>query len=138
MYEIGFGFKSKESGNEGACLIFFKICKMTTEEIIVVAKSDPKKTKEALDQKLIELKVAGFRILECILYVRHNQNCALRNAMEITINSSAWKNEEEEFLKQQEEQTQEFLEAAKDDIKSIKQTFSPNGEEIEIFIKNKS
>ena len=50
---------------------------MTTKEIEKLAKSENRQTNANLDLKLTDLKSKGCRILECILYVKINQDCSL-------------------------------------------------------------
>lgn len=105
---------------------------MTEEEIRSLAEKESKFTKAALENRIAELKSLKCSILECIVYVRVNQNCSLSDAKELVVNSSAWSEKKEEFIKHQKEQMEEFLIAAKDDVKEIKQTFYPDKTEISI------
>ncbi len=93
---------------------------MTVEEIKELAKNDKKLDNVALDKKITELKSFNCGILECVVYVKVNQNCSLLVAKEIVINSSAWIEKKDEFIKHQQEMMEEFLLTAKDDIKKIK------------------
>ncbi len=72
---------------------------MTTEEIERLAKSDNLQTNAGLDLKLTELKSKGCRILECILYVKINQNCSLIEAKSIVVNSPTWISKKEDFIR---------------------------------------
>ncbi|WP_298506556.1 hypothetical protein [uncultured Maribacter sp.] len=92
---------------------------MSIEDITELGEKENKKTPLELGQRLIELKSKEYGILECIAYVRINQNCSLLEAKSITINSSAWIDKKEEFNKHQEEQMQEFLEVYKNDNRNI-------------------
>lgn len=108
---------------------------MTLEKLTELAEKENKLSKAELELKLTELKSLNCRILECIVYVRTNQGCSLSEAKEIAINSSAWIKQKDEFIEHQQEQMAEFMEAAKDDIESIKQTYST--EKTETIIKMK-
>ncbi|MCB4800213.1 hypothetical protein [Neotamlana laminarinivorans] len=108
---------------------------MTIEKLTELAEKENKLTKAELELKLTELKSLNCRILECIVYVRTNQRCSLFEAKEIVVNSSAWIKQKDEFIRHQQEQMAEFMEAAKDDIESIKQTYST--EKTETIIKMK-
>lgn len=110
---------------------------MGIEEITKLAKSNSTGSKEDLDLKLTELKSDGCSILECIIYVRVNQNCSLMDAKSIVVNSSAWIDDKEEFIKHQQEQMEEFIDAAKDDIESIRYTYTPEKTEVTIKMKTK-
>ena len=102
---------------------------MRIEEI---AKLDKLKTHSELDLKLKELKLKKYKILECIIYVKINQNCSLIEAKSIVVNSSAWINEKEKFMKHQEEQFEEFIDVMKEDKKSIKMVYKPDRTEIKV------
>ena len=102
---------------------------MRIEEI---AKLDKLKTHSELDLKLKELKLKKYKILECIIYVKINQNCSLIEAKSIVVNSSAWINEKEEFMKHQEEQFEEFIDVMKEDKKSIKMVYKPDRKQIKV------
>ncbi len=108
---------------------------MTIEKLTKLAEKENKLTKTELELKLTELKSLNCRILECIVYVKTNQECSLSEAKEIVVNSSAWIKQKEEFIRHQEEQMTEFMETAKDDIERIKQTYST--EKTETIIKMK-
>nr|WKN34000.1 hypothetical protein K4G66_16590 [Tunicatimonas sp. TK19036] len=110
---------------------------MTTQEIERLAKSDKSKSIGDLDLKLKELKLAGYRILECILYVKTNQNCSLMDAKSIVINSSAWIDSKEDFVQHQQEQIEEFLDVAKNEIESIQHNYYPNKTKVSVRRKTK-
>lgn len=63
---------------------------MTTKEIEKLAKADHRLTKIDLDLKLSELKSKEWRIIECIYYVKINQDCSLPEATSFVVHSSAW------------------------------------------------
>jgi chromosome condensin MukBEF ATPase and DNA-binding subunit MukB len=111
---------------------------MHTEELIIMAKNDGFLEKSELEAKIAFLKAQGCRILECILYVRHNQECRLQEAMNLVINTPAWLSQKDAFLKHQEEQTLEFLEAAADDIEEIQQEITPEGTKMLFKMKPKN
>lgn len=111
---------------------------MSLEEIKELAKSDPSYTKTELDLKLTKLKSKGYDILDCIMYVKCNQSCSLLEAKSIVVNSSSWIDQKEEFMKHQQEQMNEFLEAAKDDIQSIHHTYTLDSTEVKIIMKRTS
>lgn len=110
---------------------------MTIQEITEWAQTEKKLSKSALDNKLFELKALDFRILECILYIRVNQNCSLQDAKTIVVESKAWLDKREEFIIHQQEQIEEFIEAAKSNIQEIQQTFSATKSEITVSFKSK-
>lgn len=110
---------------------------MTLDELRELAESENKFSKVELEQKLVELKAVNCSILECIMYVRTNQNCSLFEAKDIVVNSTAWIDKKEEFISHQQEQMQEFLEAARNDIQYIKQTFSDEQTETVIKMRTK-
>ena len=107
------------------------------EEITKLAEKDSTKNKSELDDRLSELKSLNYGILECIAYVKINQNCSLMDAKTIVINSSAWISEKDGFAKHQEEQMDELLDAAKNDILKIEHIYSKNKTEIKTSIKPK-
>ncbi|SHK80942.1 hypothetical protein [Chryseobacterium polytrichastri] len=108
---------------------------MTVEEIIELAEKEKKLTVSEIDSKLTELRSLNCRILECIIYVRVNQNCSLSDAKESVLKSTAWIDKRDEFINHQHEQMQEFLEAAKNDITQIEQSLSINKTEMKITLK---
>lgn len=110
---------------------------MTVEEITELAQKEKIFLKSELDDKLFELKTLNFRILECIIYVRVNQNCSLQEAQTTVLESDAWKDKKDEFIIHQQEQIEEFLEAAKNDIHEIQQTFSDTENEFTVSFNSK-
>lgn len=110
---------------------------MTVEEITELAQTEKILLKSELDDKLFQLKVLNFSILECIMYVRINQNCSLQEARTTVLESDAWKDKKDEFIIHQQEQTEEFLEAAKNEIHEIRQTFSDTENEITVSFNSK-
>ncbi|WP_203259010.1 hypothetical protein [Hyunsoonleella ulvae] len=109
---------------------------MTIDELTELAEKENKHSKAELEHKLTELKSLNCKILECIAYVRTNQSCSLTEAKEIVVNSSAWIEQKDEFMRHQQEQMSEFIEATKEDIEIIKQTYS--AEKTETIIKMKT
>ncbi len=109
---------------------------MTVEEITKLAQTEKLLLKSGLDDKLFELKALNFSILECILYVRVNQNCSLQEAQTAVLESDVWKDKTAEFITHQQEQMGEFLEAAKDDIHEIQQTFSDTENEFTVLFNS--
>lgn len=87
---------------------------MTENELRGLAEKENKLSGVELENKLAELKTLNCSILECIIYVRTNQECSLSIAKELVLNSLVWKEKKEEFIKHQIEQMNEFLEAGKD------------------------
>lgn len=110
---------------------------MTTEEINILAKSDKKQSEKELNSKLVQLKSEGWRMLESIIYVKVNQECTLQEAYIKVINSLAWADERNDFIKHQEEQFEEFLETGKDNVESIQHTYNPHKTEVKYIMKNK-
>lgn len=51
---------------------------MIPEEIIKLAQTEKKLLQSELDNKLFELKALNLRILECIMFVKTNQNCSYK------------------------------------------------------------
>jgi hypothetical protein len=95
----------------------------------------PKESAGDLDVRLTELRSRGAGILQCINYVRLNQVCSLAQACDIVVNSRAWANQKEEFLREQQEAFEEFLADNKDRIEAIHQTFTPDGGETVVRIE---
>ncbi|WPO84265.1 hypothetical protein SD427_07995 [Chryseobacterium sp. JJR-5R] len=110
---------------------------MTVEEITELAQTEKILLKSELDDKLFALKALKFSILECILYVRVNQNCSLQKARTTVLESDAWKDKKDEFIIHQQQQTEEFLEAAKNEINEIRQTFSDTENEITVSFNSR-
>ncbi len=111
---------------------------MTTKEIIKLAEKDGLKTKLELESKMVELKSENWGILNCILYVSINQSCDLHEATEIVVNTSAWVEKKDEFLKHQVEMSNKFIEYSKEDIEKIEETHYPDRTERKVFLKSKS
>ena len=88
------------------------------DEIKRLAETDKIDSPRHLENKLLELKAKGYGILECIIYIRFNQECSLINAKSIVINSAAWIDQKEDFMQHQAEQEAEFFEAMKNDPKN--------------------
>jgi hypothetical protein len=99
---------------------------MTFDEIMELAKQ-PKDSPESLHNHLAEYRVAGAGLLACISYTRVNQGCSLHDATQIVVNSPAWIDQKEPFLRHQEEMFEEFLEWSKDHAESIQMTLLRTG-----------
>ncbi len=97
--------------------------------------SEPRKSAEALAACLTELRLHGATILDCIKYVRLNQECSLAESKDIVVNSQAWADQKVAFLRHQEEMFDEFLDWAKDKIESIEQTITPDGTKTVVHMK---
>lgn len=110
---------------------------MMPDKIRELAKSDGLLSGNQLNLKLLKFKSEGWRILECTVYVKNNQNCTLQEANYIVLNSSAWIEDKDDFIKHQEEQMGEFLEAATDDVESIKHIYYPDRTEVQYNMKDK-
>lgn len=106
---------------------------MGPDEIEALAKQDGIGTKSGLEQKLIVLQSMGWSILQCIVYVRFSQACTLNEAKAIVINSPAWINKKEGFIKHQQEIQQEFLEHAMEKAKAIEMIITPEGTSYKII-----
>lgn len=92
-----------------------------------------------LEKVLKELKEKNYRVLECIIFTKYNQNCSLEEAAKIVLNSTTWVNEKEYFIKRHNEETIDFLDSTYDNIKKIEHTITENPEEnrIVFHIKKK-
>ena len=73
--------------------------------------------------------------MQCIMYVRLNQVCSLAQAMDIVVNSRAWADRKDEFLRQQQEAFEEFLADNQDRIEAIHQTYTADGTETVVRMK---
>ena len=111
---------------------------MNPDDIRLMAEKDGFLEKPALEAKIAFLKAQGCRILNCISYTHRNQECSLQEAMDLVINSPAWLSQKDAFLKHQEEQTLEFLEAAADNIEEIQQEITDEGTKMLIKMKSKN
>jgi hypothetical protein len=96
---------------------------------------EPSQSAEDLATHLGELRSRGATILECIKYVKLNQQCSLAEAQAIVVNSKAWGDQKDEFLRHQQEMFEEFLDYARDRIESIEQTITPDGTETVVRMK---
>lgn len=92
---------------------------MTIKDIEHLAKKNSGKTIQELHNTLMGLKLMGLGILECIIYVRGNQQCSFMEAKEIVLNSTTWIDKKEDFIKQEEKQTAAFFNTS---IKEIQKT----------------
>ena len=90
---------------------------------------------EALAVSLSELRSRGATILECIKYVKLNQECSLAESMDIVVNSETWTDQKVAFLRHQQEMFEEFLDYTRDRIESIEQTITPDGTETVVRMK---
>jgi hypothetical protein len=95
----------------------------------------PKESAQVLAARLTELRSRGASLLDCIRYVKLNQDCSLGEASGIVINSPAWVDQRDEFLRQQQEAFEEFLAFENDRVESIQQTITPNGTEYVVHLK---
>jgi hypothetical protein len=95
----------------------------------------PRVSAVALEARLTDLRSQGARILECIKYVMLNQGCSLAEAQNIVVNSRAWCDQKEAFLRHQEDMFEEFLDACRDRIEAIHQTITPEGTEVVVRMK---
>jgi hypothetical protein len=86
----------------------------------------PRLSAEDLPNRLIELRSLGATILECIKYVKLNQECGLAEAKVIVTNSKAWADQKDDFLRHQQEMFEELLAYNRDRIESIEQTMTPD------------
>jgi hypothetical protein len=96
---------------------------------------EPRKSVEALAARLSELRAHGATILECIKYVKLNQECTLSEAMDYVVNSQTWVDQKDAFLRHQQEMFEEFLAYNKDQIESIQLTFMPDRTETIVRMK---
>ncbi len=102
---------------------------MDLPEIKELATMRPKESLEVLLSRMSELRSNGAGLLDCVVYVRTNQGCGLAEATHIVINSSAWLDRKDDFLQQQSEAFEEFLETNRDRIAAIHETYTPDGTE---------
>ena len=107
---------------------------MSRSELEELARQ-PRESAEALDTRLIEFRSRGARILECIKYVMHNQGCSLAEAQDIVVNSRAWIDKKEEFLRHQLDMFEEFLDYNKDRVETIDMTITPEGTKVSVHMK---
>ncbi len=82
-----------------------------------------KLSKEALESQILELKKMGFRKLDCIRFVKYNQQISLMEAAHLVMDSPAWIEERAAFWQHQQEQWEEIL-SDSEVIKSINVTMS--------------
>jgi hypothetical protein len=108
---------------------------MTLAEIEEMARQ-PKEPEGALGTRLTELRSRGAGILECIRYVWLNQGCSLAKAGDIVVNSQAWADQKEEFLRQQWDALEEFLADNRGRIEAIDQTITPQGTKVVVHMKS--
>jgi hypothetical protein len=108
---------------------------MDDKDIEILARG-PKESAAVLSARMSELKAQGATILECILYVKRNQQCSLTMACDFVINSAAWIDQKDSFLQHQADMMQEFVEDNIDQIESIEQTYSAEGTKTTIHMKH--
>ena len=108
---------------------------MTTEELTELAEKEAKLAGYDLETKLTELKALDFSILECIIYIKINQNCSLSDAKTLVVNSAAWIDQKDQFISHQQEQLEEFIETAKNNIHKIEHIYSSDKTEINVRFK---
>ncbi len=107
---------------------------MDPSQIKVLARG-PKLTLEQLDARMKDFRSDGVRMLECIVFAMTNQECSLRDASNIVINSSTWVDRKEAFLMEQEEALQEFISDNIDRIDHIQQTITTDGTQTTVHLK---
>jgi hypothetical protein len=108
---------------------------MKTEDIEELAKNRDKESLEDLSLRMGELRSNGAGLLQCIIYVKTNQELSLEEAVNFVINSSTWLDRKDDFLQQQEDAFQEFLASSKDSIESIDMTIMPDRTKIRVNMK---
>jgi hypothetical protein len=96
---------------------------------------EPIESVGALGARLSELRSRGAELLQCIIYVRLNQGCSLGQATDTVINSSAWADQKDAFLRHQQEMFEEFLASNRENIESITQTMTPDRTETVVHMK---
>ena len=72
-------------------------------DLIRVLANGPKESLVELQKRIQELKSQNASILECVIYVKTNQQCSQHDAVEIVINSNAWIRQKEAFLQHQQD-----------------------------------
>ncbi len=107
---------------------------MSPEELRQIARRQ-RLAPEELPDRILELKSDGCGILQCIIFVRENQQCGLADATDIVINTPAWLSEKDAFLQHQSEMMDEFIADNADRIDSIQQVITPSGGSIRINMK---
>ena len=107
---------------------------MSPEELRRIAKEE-RIAPEALPDRIGELKSSGCGILQCIIFVRENQQCRLGEATDMVINMPAWLSEKDAFLQHQSEIMDEFIADNVDRIENIQQVITPRGSSIRINMK---
>jgi hypothetical protein len=107
---------------------------MSHSEIDELARQ-PKESAQALAARLVELRSRGARIIDCIKYVFKNQGCSVAEAKDTVVNSSAWSDQKDDFMRHQWDMFEEFLAANKEAIKEIQMTISPDGTQMVVEMK---
>jgi hypothetical protein len=69
--------------------------------------------------------------------VKTNLECSLNEAGEIVLNFPAWIDKKDAFYEHQEEIMAEYLEAAKNDIVKVEETYYPDRTEQKIYIQKR-
>lgn len=105
---------------------------MNTLAIMTLAQKDGKLSGAELEARLTALRSMNWQLLQCIAYVRYNQDCSLTEAKGIVLDSAAWADEQARFIQHQEAIQQEFLEFAKEEGKTIIMAISPEGMQYKI------
>lgn len=95
----------------------------------------PKLSNDQLNTRLRAFRDNGVGILLCTIFVMENRECSLAEARDIVINSSAWFDQREAFLKEQEEAMQEFIDHNSDHIACIQQAMTPDGTQTTVHLK---
>lgn len=108
---------------------------MCPSEIEELARQ-PKESEPALGARLIDLRSRGAGIIECIKYTMLNQRCSLAEATTIVVNSHAWADRKDDFLRQQEEAFEEFLADNQNRIEAIQTTMTPHGTNVVVQMKS--
>lgn len=94
-------------------------------------------SKPAIEARLDEMRKGGSNMLECMISLIDNQGLSMHEAMDSVVNSNVWADRKDDFLRQQEEAFEEYLEWKKDEIEEIRQEFTPGGTKTVIKMKAK-
>ena len=105
---------------------------MTTQQIEKLAKKNKGKTTQEIYSALMGLKLLKLGIVECIIYVSNNKQCSFIEAKEIVINSPAWIDKKEEFIK--EEQIAVLLNSSKNNLQKLGHMYPSDGTKESISI----
>ena len=116
---------------------------MNSKELIDFAKSQVL-AKDQLEEVLFSLKQKSHSMLECMLFVKYNQNISLNEAMNFVIDSKTWFFKKNEFIQHQNEMWEEISESenfkrnAFKEVDSINLTLSENDTQVSLHLKNES